>query len=380
MTGRERIEAAFYSEGTEQTAAVVPYEDICFRDHWEQVTSCPWWYQVSPHIDHQLCWRHQALAATGQDWFRVHPGYSQQRRGELRVDDRPDGVFMVDLRTGDEKRLERPPVGGSFLRVGAGSAEASHLPRSPEDLDAIIPASPERGVATAARSGRLDLAAAEVRQLGSELFPIAHVGSPLWTCFMRVGYETVMTLLADRPDLVHHACERLLTRAVQHIRETADAGVAGIWIEECLTDMISPQAYETVNLPYLGRLVTEIREAGMVSIYYFCGDPARRWELLLSAGADALALEEGKKGFAIDIEQVMEYVRGRCVVLGNLDAIGVLQDGSEDELRAEIDRQMKAGRRNGGRFIMSLGSPVTPTTPLERVRLYCEMVRQAGGG
>jgi len=27
---------------------------------------------------------------------------------------------------------------------------------------------------------------------------------------------------------------------------------------------------------------------------------------------------------------------------------------------------------------MSLGSPVTPGTPVERVRLYCKMVREMG--
>jgi uroporphyrinogen-III decarboxylase len=66
-------------------------------------------------------------------------------------------------------------------------------------------------------------------------------------------------------------------------------------------------------------------------------------------------------------------------VLGNLDAIGVLQGGSEDALRSEIARQIAAGRRNGSRFVMSLGSPVTPATPVERVRLYCELAHELGG-
>jgi len=48
-------------------------------------------------------------------------------------------------------------------------------------------------------------------------------------------------------------------------------------------------------------------------------------------------------------------------------------------LRAEIARQITAGRRNGSRFIMSLGSPVTPGTPVVRVRRYCELVRELAG-
>ncbi len=75
---------------------------------------------------------------------------------------------------------------------------------------------------------------------------------------------------------------------------------------------------------------------------------------------------------------VVERVGGRCAVLGNLDAIGVLEQGSEAEVRAEIARQIRAGRRNKSRFIASVGSPVTPGTPPERVRLYCDLAHELG--
>jgi uroporphyrinogen-III decarboxylase len=71
-------------------------------------------------------------------------------------------------------------------------------------------------------------------------------------------------------------------------------------------------------------------------------------------------------------------VGGRCAVLGNLDAMELLEHGSEGALRAEIARQIAAGRRNGSRFVMSIGSPVTPDTPVERVRLYCDLVHELG--
>jgi uroporphyrinogen-III decarboxylase len=151
-----------------------------------------------------------------------------------------------------------------------------------------------------------------------------------------------------------------------------------VWIEDCLTDMIHPRDFGALNVPYLRNLVDEIRAAGMRSIHYFCGNPAGKWDALLSTGADALALEESKKGFSIDIAEVSERVNGRCALLGNLDAIGVLQEGDEAHLRAEVQRQCAAGVRNKRRFIMSTGSPVTPGTPVERVRLYCDLVHELG--
>ena len=131
-----------------------------------------------------------------------------------------------------------------------------------------------------------------------------------------------------------------------------------------------------LSFPYTQNLIEEIRSQGMKSIHYFAGDPAGKLEKIIQAGPDAISLEESKKDFHIDIDDIVRQVKGRCVVLGNLDAIGVLQNGTEEQLRAEISRQISAGRINDNRFVMSLGSPPTPQTPVEKVRLYCDLVRQ----
>ena len=183
-------------------------------------------------------------------------------------------------------------------------------------------------------------------------------------------------MVAQKPELVKYACDRFLHNERIAVQEAAALGAAGVWIEDCMTDMISPQAFQELNVPYLRMLIEEIRALGMHSIYYYCGNPAGKLNLLLETGTDALSLEESKKGFTIDIAEVAEVVQGRCVLFGNLDAINLMPNGSEAELRREISRQAAAGRRNGNRFVMSLGSPVTPDTSPERVRRYCQMVRE----
>ena len=132
--------------------------------------------------------------------------------------------------------------------------------------------------------------------------------------------------------------------------------------------------FQRMNMPALRILVDGIRSLGLRSIYYYCGNPAGKWDMLLATGADALALEEGKKGFTIDVAEAATRAAGRCVLLGNLDAVGVLQNGSDAELVSEIERQWRVGRDCGGRFIMSVGSPVTPATPVARVRRYTDAV------
>jgi len=377
MTGREKIEAAFTPEGAPTGAAEVPvaicYEDIYIRDHWPQLTDCPWWYCDSPDIAHQLAWRRDAIQKTGQDWFRLPLFFSRERRRDLSIDVRSDGVYRVDRATGRAERLEAPRIGGGLIPEGTfASVETA------AEIDARIAEPPPFDAQAFAASGRADLAEALLAEIGSQLYPIAHIGSALWSTYSLWGFGGMMTMIATRPDLVTRACERYLAWNLYDVQVAAALGARAIWIEECMTDMVSPADFARFNLPYLRRLIEAIRAAGMRSIYYFCGNPAGKWEYLLDAGADALSFEEGKKGFAIDIEDVVERVQGRCTVLGNLDAIGILQDGSEAELRAEIARQIAAGRRNGSRFILSIGSPVTPGTPVERVRRYCDLAHELG--
>jgi len=380
MTGREKIQAAFSKAGTPEIPAVICYEGIYYRDHWSQLTSAPWWSAQDPDIQRQVAWQSEAIEKTGQDWFCLPWCYAKEERDSLFIDETSAGVYLADRLTGARRRLREPFVGGWDPERSYTQPDQVTGPRSFDEIDRAVPADApfQRGQFLA--SGRGDLAADMLRRFGERLFPIEYVDSPLWACHNLWGFEGLMLQLCDRPDLVRHACERLLHNRCQWVRRAAAVGVAGIWIEECFTDSISPAQFAEFNVPVVRSLAEEIRAVGMKSVYYYCGNPADRWEHLLAVGADALSLEEGKKGFTIDIEDVVARVQGRCTVLGNLDAINLLPRASEDQLRAEIARQVAAGRKNGSRFIMSIGSPVTPQTNVRRVRRYCDLVHELSAG
>ncbi len=383
MTGRERIEAALSPGGVREVPVVIPYESVYVRDRWDELTDCPWWYVEDPDIDHQLRWRRDVIRALGQDWFRLplmSQGYhryafSARDRQALSVSERCDGVYLVDQRDGGETKLSRPPVGGWPL---SSSAATQSLPTTPQELDALLPPVQDTDLESALAAGCGDLAAALMEEFGQSHATMCLVPSPIKRLNGPLGFEGMMTLIVERPDLVRHACEHYLNDQVPVLHEAAALGVSVVWLEETLTDMISPRAYAELNLPVLQRLTEEIHRQGMRSVYYYCGNPAGKWDLLLDAGADALALEESKKGFSIDIETTVERSQGRCTLLGNLDSVEVLEGGADQDLREEIRRQIAVGRRNADRFIMSLGSPITPDTSVKRVRLYTDLAHELG--
>lgn len=376
MTGKDKIEAALSPQGTVEIPAVICYEGIYTRDHWRQLTTHPWWYRVSPDIEQQMAWRRDAIAATGQDWLYMPRFLPRADRQQLAIEEHPDGAYRVNRRTGSAKKLAEPVTSGWTAFGGVESVHPERLATTRDEIDALVGrAGPARPLV---EPGENDLAA-RLRGEFPGLYPMCHVSSPLWCLYDLWGFEGMMSMLSERPNLVRYATQRYLELSVQDVYQAQALGAAGIWVEECLTDMISPAMFADLNVPLLSALCSAIRAAGMRSIYYYCGNPNDRLDLLLSVGADALALEESKKHFMIGIEDIAERVQGCCALLGNLDAMHLLEHGSEANLRQEIARQIAAGRRNGSRFIMSIGSPVTPGTPVERVRLYSDLVHELGG-
>ena len=378
MTGRERIEAAFSPRGTPEVPAVICYEGLMIRDHWDELTDCPWWYLWEPDIERQLAWRRDMYGRLAVDWMGLGLGHSPEDRRNIRIEPRPDGAYTVDRRTGQQTRMDRPEVGGSAAHYAAWLSAPPPNPQSKDHIDKALsgPTGPTPDQVVA--EGRADMPRAVI-QAFPHLFPITALASPIWRCWNLWGFEGFMTMVALRPELVAHACDRYADRSRREIELAAAIGARGIWIEECWSDMIGPAALENVAAPSLRKVCDCIRRAGLASIYYYCGDPTDRWETLFGVGADAVSLEEGKKHFAIEIEEVVRRGAGRAAVLGNVDAIHFLPTADESQLRRELARQIAAGRKNGGRFIMSLGSPVTPATTLAQMRRYCDLTHELGG-
>lgn len=376
MTGRDHVCAALSAQGAAAIPAVICYEGIYTRDHWRQLTGYPWWYRFSPDIEQQVAWRRDAVAATGQDWLQMPRCLPRAQRRYMCLQERGGAVYRVDTRSGDAERLAEPATSGWTAFGGVESVHRDRLAATRAEIDALV------GEPEPARSlletGEADLAA-ELQRAFPGHYRLCHVASPLWRLYHLWGFDGMMRMLGERPDLARYAAGRYLLHALADVRQAQQLGADGVWIEECLTDMISPAMFEAINAPLAAGVCAAIHAAGMHAIYYYCGNPNDRLDMLISAGADALALEESKKGFTIDIEDIANRVQGRCALLGNLDAIHLLENGSEAELRAEISRQIAAGRRNGNRFIMSIGSPVTPGTPVARVRLYSDLVHELGG-
>ena len=85
-----------------------------------------------------------------------------------------------------------------------------------------------------------------------------------------------------------------------------------------------------------------------------------------------LLVEESKKTFRLDIEEIRSRIGGKVCTFGNIDSITLLKDGTPGDVRNAVTRQTeKAGRG----FIVSNGSPIVPGTPEANVAALIDTVR-----
>jgi uroporphyrinogen-III decarboxylase len=99
-----------------------------------------------------------------------------------------------------------------------------------------------------------------------------------------------------------------------------------------------------------------MQAVGLLPIHYVCGDVVPRLERMVQCDVAAVAVEESKKNFRIEIEDVVERVAGRAAVFGNIDAVKFGIHASMDEMATEVRRQARIGTRARG-FVVSTGSP-----------------------
>ena len=91
-------------------AAVICYEEIFIRDHWAQLSTCPWWYLHEPDLEKQMTWRRDVIDKTGQDWLVLPSFYTEDQRKRLTIETRTNRVFLVDRADGEEMELIMPKI------------------------------------------------------------------------------------------------------------------------------------------------------------------------------------------------------------------------------------------------------------------------------
>jgi len=374
MTSKERVLAVLDGRAVDRFPVAAPYLQLLQEDHWCELTGRPAWrfyeWMLQEPGEHAREYG-RYLEQLPFDFLTPQHAMPTEQRRALEVVEEADGHYYHDRRSGERRLLNED------LHQMHGGPNVSQTVFNSEDVDRLVKVAPARDQLA---SGRHDYIREAARASGRDRFILTGVINTFYQCSAYLGEENLFAMLYDDPALVHYLSTRLLERTVEDVRAAAAAGSDGIWVDDALStcDLISLAFYERFSRPYAKALVDEIHAQGKKAVLIYFGGIADRVKQIASIGADSLQFEASMKGYVNDLGDIAAQVGDSICLWGNLNPVEDVQEATEAEMRERMAAQVAIGKRQG-RFVISTGSPITPLTPLPRVRRYIETGWALGG-
>ena len=147
------------------------------------------------------------------------------------------------------------------------------------------------------------------------------------------GLNTLMLDFHDDPDFVDELFEFVVAMEVAFARAQFEAGADLIGVGDAAASLIGPRLYAAFVLPYEQRLVAAIKAMGARVRLHICGNTRK-----ILAGMGTLGCD------IVDLDFLSPVAEGRAamgpgqVLLGNLDPVRVLRDGTPGKHHARCSR------------------------------------------
>jgi uroporphyrinogen decarboxylase len=163
------------------------------------------------------------------------------------------------------------------------------------------------------------------------------------------------------------AMERMLEIATETVTRFGLAQIrAGANILQCgdslaSGSMIRPQAFQRFVLPYHQQIFSTWKQAGAVTVLHICGANEHMLELFADTGADIVAIDS-----LVDLHRAKEKIGSRVALIGNIDPVGVMLNGTSDQVEKTARQCIDAAGAGGG-YILGTGCEVPLDSPVENL-------------
>jgi MtaA/CmuA family methyltransferase len=184
------------------------------------------------------------------------------------------------------------------------------------------------------------------------------------------GINALMLDFFDDPDFVRELFEFIVALEVDFARVQIEAGADIIGMGDAAASLAGPRFYEEFILPYERRIVAGIRALGARVRLHICGNTRRLLRAMGSLQCDIVDLD-----FLSPMDEGRARMGRKQVLLGNIDPVRVLRDGSPESVTRAI---AECHRMAGKRYIVGAGCEVCRDTPAENLHALRRYAREHG--
>jgi len=195
------------------------------------------------------------------------------------------------------------------------------------------------------------------------------------------GTNMVETAVAffERSDEMKRNADAMVDRALERGKKLVDGGIDGFALcaDYCFNTgpFLSPAMFAEFVTPYLARLVAGYREMGAYVIKHTDGNIMPILDQLVSCRPHAIHSID-TQAVDMDLAAIKERVGRQVCLIGGVQC-GLLQAGTEEEIRENCRYALRVGMPGGG-YIYSTSNVAFKGLPLERYLLVLEMRQKYG--
>jgi uroporphyrinogen decarboxylase len=202
---------------------------------------------------------------------------------------------------------------------------------------------------------------------------------PFNNASLLVNHEILYSLfLLDYPfyeKLMNFASDRILdyTRAID------DAGVDVHCVGGNVPGgFLGKKFYDEFILPFEKKYIDFVQANGTPAMYHNCGDIMNLAESYKQLGARIIEPFSPPPLGDANLQKVKDTVNGEYVIVGGVDQVNVIQNGTIDEIKRTTEKTMKIGKP-GGKFILQSADFLEYDTPIENIEAYAKTALQHAG-
>ncbi len=184
------------------------------------------------------------------------------------------------------------------------------------------------------------------------------------------GLNTLMLDFYDDPEFVDQLVEFVVAMEIAFAQAQIQAGATLIGIGDAAASLVGPKFYQRFVFAGECRLVRAVHAAGALARLHICGNTRRILQGMGRTGADIVDLD-----FLAPLHEARAAMGARQVLLGNIDPVRVLRDGTPESVAAAV---AECHRQAGPRFIVGAGCEAPRGTPPENLLAMARYAREHG--
>jgi MtaA/CmuA family methyltransferase len=230
-----------------------------------------------------------------------------------------------------------------------------------------------------ARPGRMRNRAQAVRlmkeRVGNDKVVEGWIEGPCAEAADLRGINSLMLDFYDDPAFVRDLFEFVVEMELRFAKFQIEAGADLIGVGDAAASLVGPKFYDEFVWPYEKKLVDALHAEGIKTRLHICGNTRRILEGMGRLHCSIVELDS-----LSPVSEGREKMGPEQVLLGNLDPVRVLKDGTPESVYEAVG---ECHRQAGGRFIVGAGCEVprgTPSANLLAMVRYAREHSAAGRG